>query len=148
MYDGFHYSLVVGGGGDTLGAGGSTGGSRGGTKIPTCSNATKVLLFNPQLLSNSPGGFPMGGRGSPGGGGMPRGYGLIPPPITNGSIPWSYGQLSPRIQNPLSAGNVDTYHSHITTTFCCMALLLTIVVLASLPLLWLLGLDVSSPSFS
>ena len=30
-----HYSLVVGGGGDTLGAGGSTGGSRGGTKIPT-----------------------------------------------------------------------------------------------------------------
>ena len=108
----------------------------------------KYCNFNPQLLSNSPGGFPMGGRGSPGGGGMPRGYGLIPPPITNGSIPWSYGQLSPRIQNPLSAGNVDTYHSHITTTFCCMALLLTIVVLASLPLLWLLGLDVSSPSLS
>lgn len=108
----------------------------------------KYCYFNPQLLSNSPGGFLMGGRGSPGGGGMPRGYGLIPPPITNGSIPWSYGQLSPRIQNPLSAGNVDTYHSHITTTFCCMALLLTIVVFASLPLLWLLGLDVSSPSLS
>lgn len=29
------YSLVVGGGGDTLGAGGSTGGSRGGTKRST-----------------------------------------------------------------------------------------------------------------
>ena len=113
--------------------------------MPTGLKQQKYYNFNPQLLSNSPGGLPMGGRGSPGGGGIPRGYGLIPPPITNGSIPWSYGQLSPRIQNPLSAENIDTYHSHIDTNLCCMALLLTIIVLASLPLLWLLRLDMSSP---
>ena len=92
-------------------------------------------------LCNSLGGFPKGGRGSPGGGGRPRGYGLIPPPITKGSTPWSYGQLSPRIQNPFSARKVEQL---IYTFHHAAAIKLTIIVLASLPLLRLIGVGMPS----
>ena len=89
----------------------------------------------PKQLCNLLGGFPKGGRGSPGGGGRPRGYGLSPPPITKGSTPWSYGQLSPKIQNPFSA-KVEQLNSISHHT---IVIRLTIIVLASLSLLSFFG---------
>ena len=66
----------MGGGGDTLGAGGSTGGSRGGTKIPTmtilykrkqCSIVFSYNVVTHQEVSLRQAGVVWGVEGCPGG---------------------------------------------------------------------------------